>query len=354
MGKTEFTLKEATQPLDLQTAETVRNFWMAEGAPIKDVEERLGEVRILAYVNDELAGVGTLHMRALEVLQCNLLGTRVFVGADYRRAGGAHLITQALVKSMERQFNDRDNIDAIGAVVVSEAKFSLDDDRAPCQWGYPEEQDGPRIEFNLFKVTSDGRPQYVYYFENASLFEQGPVVEPIGNRLKPNSDSITLTFNWGHLTEAQANQVIGLWLGHGVMESREACLKRLPQVAALAWQGERVVGIASLFEVPYEPARAQFYGFRSFIAPEARGGSTATRLLDVVYTSLNTRYLQGELSEEFHGVAFVLQNERLNKQVHRPMGRDIRSVFIGFLNDMQLRVRYFDGATIARSPATHH
>lgn len=353
MEDQQFTLQHIEQPLDAATEKAITAFWAEEQTPIDDVEGRLKEVRLLALVDKKIAGVATAFLATPKALGLSAYAIRIFVGKNFRGAGAANLLTKAFVENAEEQFNSEMDISAIGVMASTEVSFITSGDPVACRWGYPHEDGTPHIEFNLFKLTSDARPQYIHFFKHASLFQEGPVVEPLVDRIDGTDDSLKLSFTLGSLSESDAQQVLGLWLANGVMETREAAIKRLPQVAALAWQGERIVGIASLFEVPYEPVNAKFFGFRSFISPEARGGAAATRLLNLVFDKLEEKFNAGEFGKDFHGIAYVLQNERLNKQVHKPMGPNVRSVFIGYLNDMQLRVKYFKGAKISTKSQQH-
>ena len=346
------TIEEAKQPLEESLASAIKSFWIEQDAGVDDLDQRLSEVKMIARCDGEIAGVLTATLVKPTLLTYPLINCRLMVGEKFRRDNLAYRLHQRAVQQLEHNFNAGRDTSAIGVLAVTEAKFVLASGEARCRWGYEETDSGPLIEFNLFGVKPDGRPQYVHFFEHASLFAEGPVVEPTKTRLQDKDNDIRLTFTWGKLTEQESQQVLGLWLANGVMTSREACLERLPQVAALAWKGDRVVGVASLFEVPYEPANAEFYGYRSFISPEARGGATATKLLNLTYEELNKLSQAGNLPSSFHGIAYVLQNEHLNKHVHKPMGPDVRSVFIGFLDKMQLRVKYFDGAKVQLKRAT--
>lgn len=353
MRDIKFTLKDLEHPLDTATAKALSTFWIEEEAPVDDIDTRLKEARLLALVDGKIAGVATAYLTTPKALGCPVYAVRTFVGKAFRRSRGAHLLTKAFVEKAEELFNTSADISALGVMASVEVAHIASGDPVACRWGYPHEDGTPHIEFNLFKLTRDGRPQYVHFFEHASLFADGPVVESKIDRIDGADDSLRLTFALGSLSEPDAQQVLGLWLGNGVMETREAALQRLPQVAALAWQGDRIVGVASVFEVPHEPVNAKFFGFRSFISPEARGGSAATRLLNLVFDNLEQKIEAGAISADFHGVAYVLQNERLNKQVHKPMGPNLRSVFIGYLNDMQLRVKYFKSAKISTESNQH-
>ena len=346
------TIEEAKQPLEESLASAIKSFWIEQDAGVDDLDQRLSEVKMIARCDGEIAGVLTATLVKPTLLTYPLINCRLMVGEKFRRDNLAYRLHQRAVQQLEHNFNAGRDTSAIGVLAVTEAKFVLASGEARCRWGYEETDSGPLIEFNLFGVKPDGRPQYVHFFEHASLFAEGPVVEPTKTRLQNEDTDIRLTFTWGKLTEQESQQVLGLWLANGVMKSREACLERLPQVAALAWKGDRVVGVASLFEVPYEPANAEFYGYRSFISPEARGGATATKLLNLTYEELNKLSQAGNLPSSFYGIAYVLQNEQLNKHVHKPMGPDVRSVFIGFLDKMQLRVKYFDGAKVQLKRAT--
>jgi hypothetical protein len=82
------------------------------------------------------------------------------------------------------------------------------------------------------------------------------------------------------------------------------------------------------------------------VSPDASGSFIATKLLDLVYQEFNKRYPEDPGLKDLQGVAYVLQNDHLNKNVHRARGPDVLSCLTGYIDDLQLRVRYFDQASV--------
>ena len=79
------------------------------------------------------------------------------------------------------------------------------------------------------------------------------------------------------------------------MPDLTACAERLPSVAGLAWSGDQLMAVGSVFVSAYEPLKSNLLGYRSFVRPEARGSATATALMKLIVQNLNDAYQTGKL-----------------------------------------------------------
>ena len=344
MGQPTVIILDEQRPISTLQAEHVNELWRAEEAVIDDVAQRLSEVRALAYAEDVLIAVGSLHLMNHNATGKPVYACAAIVSSEFRSQGLATDIYQSIIESAEEQFDAGTDTSAIGIFIEWQAAVARTWEETICSFSFEHSKQQRPMQLNLTGITEDGLPQYVYYFKNASLFTKGPVFEDERNLESGQSATSDFSFCWQSLTHQEQEAVTDLWLSHGVIKDRESCQRRLPDVAGLARIGEKIVGIASVFKAPYEPANAMFMGYRSFVSPDARGGFTATRLLKHTYSEFNRIYGESNTIDNMHGMAYVLQNDKLNRSVHKPMGPDVGSFLIGYINDMQMRVKYFDGA----------
>ena len=341
-------VEQVEQPLDEQVADKITALWEREEAIVSDPKDRLTEVLALAWEGETLAGIastGVMHHKGIDK---PLFILRALVSSESRQQGAAYQLYQSAVEQVEERFDKGVDTRAIGVFVEVEAGFMPNRPEIVCSFSHTHSGQNRPVQFNLVGITEDGYPQYIYYFENASLFAEGPVLEEAVDKLAPDP-GLKLSFCWNKMNSAEQQQVIGLWLGWKVIADRESCIARLPQVAALAWENGTIVGVASTFKAPYETAKTSFMGFRSFVSPDAKASFIATKLLDLVYQEFNKVYSQDPILKDMHGIAYVLQNDQLNKNVHMARGPDVASCLAGYLDNLQLRVRYFDGASIKTS-----
>ncbi|MEM1113056.1 MAG: hypothetical protein AAGI11_14185 [Pseudomonadota bacterium] len=338
-------LEEVQQPLQQPLRDDILALWEREQAVIPAIEERLAEVVAVAWSGDALAGVASTGVVQHPGIKQPLFFMRAMVGSDYRKQGLAYLLHRRVVEIMEDRFDRGEDTRAIGVYVEVERAHVQSLEEAFCSFSHVHSEQNRPVQFNLSGFTDDGFPQYIYYFEHASLIQQGPVIEPPSQRAEL-IEGAEIRFCLNELTSAQQQQIIGLWLTYGMLPDRDACLKRLPQVLAVALEHGAIIGVASAFTTELEDLRAKMLGYRTFVSPDAKGGFYGTKLLAMVMDELNRRAKTEPQLKDIQGVAIALQNENLNKNVTRPRGGDVGTSLVGYLGDRQLRVIYFDGATV--------
>ena len=72
----------------------------------------------------------------------------------------------------------------------------------------------------------------------------------------------------------------------------------------------------------------------------------ATKLLNLVFHELNKTYADDPTLKNKHRIAYVLQNDDLNKSVHLTRSPLTNGCLAGYINGLQLRLKYFHGASI--------
>jgi GNAT superfamily N-acetyltransferase len=343
MNENTVRIEHVEQPLSVQVSAKIVALWKHEDAVISDHDERLSEVVALAWDGDILAGVSSAGVILHDGVDQPLFTLRTIVSSGFRRQGISYQLYHFVVELLEERFDRGEDTRGIGFVVDVEAVSMINLKEVFCSFSHTHSVQNRPVQFNLVGITESGYPQFIYYFEHASLFADGPVFEAAVDKLAPDP-GLDLNFCWNKLTSAEEQQIIGLWLSWGVIADRESCLARLPQVAALAWEDGKIV--ASIFKTPYETAKTSLMGFRSFVSPDAKGAFVATKLLDFIYQEFNKIYLEHPVLKDMHGMAYVLQNDQLNKNVHMARGPDVGSCLAGYIEKLQLRVKYFEGASI--------
>jgi len=346
MSDHDIRIEQIEQPLTPSLIAKITALWDHEGAVIADRHQRLSQVLLLAWAGETLAGVSSIKVTHHSGIDKPLFIQRGIVGAEFRRQGVSYLLYQATVETLEDRFDQGLDTRAIGVFVEVEADLAAELPSIFCSFSHTHSKQNRPVESNLVGITEEGYPHYIYYFKNASLFMAGPSTEERIDKLADDGSGTTLQFCWRTLTSAQEEGLIDLWLSSGVINDRETCLERLPQVAALALDGEKIVGIGSIFDASFSAARANVLGFRSFISPDARGSLLATKLLNRVFHELNKTYADDPTLKNKHGIAYVLQNDDLNKSVHLARSPLTNGCLAGYINGLQLRLKYFDGASI--------
>ena len=325
--------------------------------------QRLSEVVAVAMVKEEVIAVCSRVTRVFQPINRPLHYLRAMTAPEHHRKGVSLVLTGFVTHQLESQFNRGQDVECIGVWAAIQADYVDRLEVAQCYFHAPATMEGEHPQrfdlIDLSKSNKTGRvtPHLVHYFERASLFQQGPTTSrsPVQvsrearilavDKLLNDSDPYRLEYCYGRMEGHQSKAVTDLWLQHGVLPDLTACAERLPSVAALAWSGDQLIGIGSVFSSAYEPLKSNLLGYRSFVSPEARGSATATALMKLVVKNLNNAYQTGKL-RGLPGIAIVLQNDKLNTNVASPIGETIRTVLMGYLNGAQVRIVYFDGATI--------
>ena len=351
-------------PLQSDIEQGITSLWgrtnlVSEG----EHRQRLTEVVAVALLDGEVIAVCSRVTRVFQPINRPLHYLRAMTAPEHHRKGVSLVLTGFVTHQLECQFDRDEAVECIGVWAAIQADYVDRLEVAQCYFHAPATMDGEHPQrFDLVALSKSNKtgrvtPHLVHYFERASLFQQGPTSSrsPVQvsrrarilavDKLLNDSDPFRLEFCYGRMEGRQSKAVTDLWLQHGVLPDLTACAERLPSVAALAWSDDQLVGIGSVFSFAYEPLKSKLLGYRSFVSPEASGSATATALMKLVVDNLNDAYQTGKL-RGLPGIAIVLQNDKLNTNVALPIGETIRTVLMGYLNGAQVRIVYFDGATI--------
>ncbi|MEM1112191.1 MAG: hypothetical protein AAGI11_09820 [Pseudomonadota bacterium] len=341
-------LERVEQALSSEMTAKVMALWQQENAIIENTDERLTEIRALAWNGENLVGVASIGVMEHKGIRKPLFILRALVSSRVRQQGPAYLLYRSVVEWVEERFDDGTDTRAIGVYVEVEAVHMPEYGDIPCTFSHTHSQQNRPVAFNLVNITDQGFPQFIYFFENASLFDEGPIPPETVERGELLAGA-TVDFCWKKLTSADQQQIIGLWLSHGMFTTKEACMERLPQVAATAREEGTVVAVASIFRAEHPISKVNLIGIRAFSSPDARGSFYATKLFHCVFDELNRTYKDDPELQHYHGMGMAVQNDRLSKSVVRPRGKSGQTCLAGYAKDRQFRVRYFDDAFVKMS-----
>ena len=359
------TFKWLEQPFQPDIEQQIISLWVRTNLVSEaEREQRLSEVVAMAMVDGEVIAICSKVTRVFQPINRPLHYLRAMTAPEFHRKGVSLVLTGFVTRQLEAHFNSGQDVECIGVWAAIEADYVDRLEVAQCYFHAPATMDGEDPQrFDLLALNTSNKtgrvtPHLVHYFQHASLFQQGPTADasPVQvsrsarilavDKLLNDSDPYRLEYCYGRMEAHQSKAVTDLWLQQGVMPDLTACAERLPSVAGLAWSGDQLMAVGSVFVSAYEPLKSNLLGYRSFVRPEARGSATATALMKLIVQNLNDAYQTGKL-RGLPGIAIVLQNDKLNTNVASPVGETIHTVLAGYLNGAQVRLVYFEGATIA-------
>lgn len=118
-----------------------------------------------------------------------------------------------------------------------------------------------------------------------------------------------------------------MWLGHGVLDEKEA-RRRVDEVVFTLRNGAgKLLGVNTVYTQAFRSPTELYYFYRTFFQPEARGSYFLQRLaLKNVFEYL--QYLVSENRLPQHGIVFVTENPKLQKDgFHRRLKRSELSYY---------------------------
>lgn len=129
------------------------------------------------------------------------------------------------------------------------------------------------------------------------------------------------------------------WREHNLLPADVTADERLKQLAVLAYDGDKLIGLSTLRINYFNMLRQKFAFLREAVAPDYRLQSVS-RDLAVQTRKVIEPYALAHPQEEIAGMAAVYQAPGIGK---RAIGRQGRMALIGYTaNDEQVRVAWFD------------
>jgi uncharacterized protein (DUF488 family) len=152
---------------------------------------------------------------------------------------------------------------------------------------------------------------------------------------------------WENKPESLQNEIIELWMSHGVL-SQEQAAERIKQVFCVGRdQSGKIAGVGTVYPQFNKQLENSFYYYRSFVAPDHRSNQLATSLLNFTRENMNEAFVKG-VNTRCIGMLVEVENEMLKNYWNQAVWPYTGFVYIGKNNrGDHVRINYFDGARIS-------
>lgn len=159
------------------------------------------------------------------------------------------------------------------------------------------------------------------------------------------SDAVTLSVVWQQTSSELTAEIKQYWLDEGLVSS-DVADQRADQVVVVARNSDNSLVALSSVEAHFSRRfQNYFYLFRTSVSRRAGGQLLSNQLLNTTYQELNNRY-SSELDSPI-GIMAVIENKHLARLYYQAVGARSQMFFAGYnANGQQIRLRYFEGATI--------
>jgi hypothetical protein len=149
----------------------------------------------------------------------------------------------------------------------------------------------------------------------------------------------------GRLSDGTAQALLGFWADRGALSADEAQL-RLPQVVSVLRREGAVVGTSSVYPADLELIGGRrLWVMRSLLDPEVADQLPA--VIRATFEALEREF--DPRSDQPIGLCVLLAGPAERRRYPEAEWSDPRMIYVGYLGDgRQVRVAYFEGATIAR------
>jgi hypothetical protein len=139
---------------------------------------------------------------------------------------------------------------------------------------------------------------------------------------------------------------LAFWEALGILPEGVRPEVRASELTAAAYQGDRLVGVASASLARIEALRGRFAMLRAAIDPEHRRGRVATDLA-VLSRELIERWSLEHPEEKILGLGALVESPHLKERARQPYWPQTRLGLIGFVPDgRQIRVSWFAHARL--------
>lgn len=152
---------------------------------------------------------------------------------------------------------------------------------------------------------------------------------------------------WGQVTPALVDELTRFWVDHNAIGSIERAALRARQAVVVARDADGALCAVATAVVRVLPRlREPLYYYRQFFAPQLRGRYQALTFFRRAKQVLQA-YNASLPRPESLGLLMELENPQLAAKFRRVVMPGTQSIFIGYSPaGLQLRVSYFDGATL--------
>lgn len=151
--------------------------------------------------------------------------------------------------------------------------------------------------------------------------------------------TITYVDAWRKSDPQHAADATAFWTEHDLLKTETSAEERVPQIAVLAYDGDKVVGLSTLNVRPFELLRQKFAFLREAVAPDYRRHELARNLSGETRKVIET-YAIAHPDEMIAGMAAIYQAKGIGK---KPIGSVSRMALIGYTAaNEQVRAGWFE------------
>lgn len=135
---------------------------------------------------------------------------------------------------------------------------------------------------------------------------------------------------------------IDFWQHHEILSAGGDGSERASQLAAVAYDGDSLVGVTTAFIDLYPPLGEKLSFYRLLIHPDRRGEDIMVPMVMATFHAIQA-WSKEHPEAEVSGFGSVRQSTHLSANFKSPYARTTGAVLIGYApNGGQVRVRWFD------------
>lgn len=320
--------------------------WTLAGVTIPDPEQRLNEVRAVAWQGENLIAVSSCARTREPNTQQILWDIRGLVHPDFRSHKVISLLAYALMEQLEQGWHAGKDPAVIGIMLALEAA-QFHEDHMPMSGSRQTPFNATSKFFFEVGQLASGTRIGVYYFPGSYFCYPGENTPRQPAPVSVSEASLPAEFVYQRIDTSLAELIIQFWLAEGALLDREHCLSRLPQVAAVCRDGDRIVAVASVFPGIVEQLGCQLYVLRVFVGQAYRQQHLALGLIAEIYAGLNEAFSAGQLEPRLPGMVMSIHHAGVSGRITNAYAPRVGFALAGFDSaGNQLRLRWFEAATL--------
>ena len=323
----------------------IKALWALADVTIANPEQRLSEIRAVAWQGDLLVAVSSCAAVREPNTQQLLWDTRALVHPDYRAHKLVSHLFDFLIENLEQQWLSGRSPTVMGILLALEAVQFQNDGMPLSNTRVPPFPGSGKFFFDVGQMPNGARVM-VCYFAGAKFCWPGEVSPRQSAPVKISAAALPSAFVYNNVDATLAEQLIQFWLDEGALSDREHCMSRLPQVAAVCRDGDAIAAVASIFPGKIEHLGAQLNVLRVFVGKRHRQRHLALGMVNTVFEGLNQSFKERRQLPQYPGMVFSIQNTAVGGWIDNADAPRTGFCLAGFdAAGNQLRLRWFDGAT---------
>lgn len=310
--------------------------WERTGILPDDVTpaERAKELVAGAYKGGQLISLCTAVVEDIPFLRARFIVLRSMTDPGHRRSHAQFALALPVRKTLEDWALANPKEKAAGVIGFVEPGAWGDFDRLPV---------APIWPLTVVAYTHDGKQVRAYWFDHFR-FDGSRPDEGVVSRLTAQEMAPDFEFRaaW-RLHDAQIEKdAIHFWNRLGILPAHVTPEERAKELTAVAYRGERIVGVHTATLGRLDQVRARLAMLRSAVDPDYRRTRVSFAL--TLYTrALLERWSSEHPEERLGGLGAILESRELAGRGQQPYWPTTRFILAGFLPDgRQIRVSWFE------------